>query len=73
MIVDIFSLSYPNNNFLILRASQRYKLFLCFTILCQKKWRGGVEIGNKNKLSFNLFMDEIDEMSANNIREIYSL
>ena len=52
---------------------QRYKLFLCFTILCQKKWRGGVEIGNKNKLSFNLFMDEVDEMSANNIREIYSL
>ena len=31
------------------------------------------EIGNKNKLSFNLFMDEVDEMSANNIREIYSL
>ena len=54
-------------------TSQRYKLFLCFTILCQKKWRGGVEIGNKNKLPFNLFMDEVDEMSANNIREIYSL
>ena len=52
---------------------QGYKLFLCFTILCQKKWRGGVEIGNKNKLPFNLFMDEVDEMSANNIREIYSL
>ena len=52
---------------------QRYKLFLCFTILCQKKWREGVEIGNKNKLPFNLFMDEVDEMSANNIREIYSL
>ena len=38
-----------------------------------EKVEGGVEIGNKNKLPFNLFMDEVDEMSANNIREIYSL
>lgn len=58
------------------RGRKHYKdinFFLCFTILCQKKWRGGVEIGNKNKVPFNLFMDEVDEMSANNIREIYSL